>query len=234
MAAVAAHVGEGAEHAVVAADQQHAAGAGRDGGLRAGLRELLAPAQAHPPGEDVGLLPVVDRGIDVRPAGQHARGAERRVGGGDLVSRQRCESSAELIEHTVNPSRGGSMRSRPRFPQVRLLTPDSVFGRIATRLGGVWGACRRRQRAARSSPGITLPSTGVRSDAWCPRRSAPPAVAGVGRHLGRYLPVSAAWSRRPPMVLAAGADDLLIAREAAATRGGQGCTPASTPTTPDR
>ena len=116
VAAVAAHVGEGAQHAVVAADQQHAAGAGLDGGLRTGFGELLATTQAHPPGEDVGLLPVVDRGIDVGAAGQHARGAERRVGGGDLVSGQRGEGSAKLIEHTVNPSRGGSMWSRPTIP----------------------------------------------------------------------------------------------------------------------
>ena len=77
VAAVAADVGERPQHAVLAAHQQHAARAGLDRGLRAGLRELLPAAQAHPPGEDVGLLPVVDRRVDVRQAGQHAGGHRR-------------------------------------------------------------------------------------------------------------------------------------------------------------
>ena len=103
MATMAADVREGAQRVVLPAHQQHAAGAGLDRGLGAGLREPLPATQAHPPGEDVGLLPVVDRRVDVGAAGQHPRSPEGGVRRRHLVGGERGDGATQLIEHAVNP-----------------------------------------------------------------------------------------------------------------------------------
>src|SRR5450755_3771765 len=102
MAAMPARVGEGAQHAVVATDKQHAAPAGPLGPLVSRLRNLRTKPDARPAaGEEVLLFPGEDCGIDIRGPGQHlarAKGAEAlcETGGVDGSS-----GDSRLTDHTV-------------------------------------------------------------------------------------------------------------------------------------
>jgi hypothetical protein len=98
--AVSAGVGKGAELAVVAAHQQYGVGARSDRPLRSDPCKVVCVAYADPAGEDVGLLPLEYRLVDVCRAGQHARPAEGSERRGEIVGGNRCR--AMLFEHTVS------------------------------------------------------------------------------------------------------------------------------------
>ena len=100
--AVPAGVGESVDRAVFVAGEQHAAVAHRDRALRAGFGQIVGIADAHPRREDVALLPLEDRRIDVGDAGEHAGVPERRERSLELVGRDR---RSVLIEHTVSLER---------------------------------------------------------------------------------------------------------------------------------
>jgi hypothetical protein len=91
VAAVPAGVGEGTEHSVVTAYEEHAVLADADGALVAGTREVLRPCDADPAtAQEVLLLPVEDSLVGVGlarqeaavPEGEQDSGQGTRVDGG--------------------------------------------------------------------------------------------------------------------------------------------------------
>ena len=88
-APVAAHVVEGADHVVAAADQDDGLAHHRLQPERAGLREVLLARDQEPvAAEPVLLLEVEDRLVLVAAARQQRRAAVRAADGGELVWRQ--------------------------------------------------------------------------------------------------------------------------------------------------
>ena len=83
----------------VAAHQQDRVRAGADRLLGADRGQVGGVADAGPAGEDVLLLPLEHRGVDVGFARQHPRLAERGHCRGDAVGGNR--SRRMLFEHTV-------------------------------------------------------------------------------------------------------------------------------------
>ena len=104
VAPVPAGVRERVQHAVLAAGEQDAPGAGRFRAHVTGAGHLAAAAHAHPAAaEEVPLLPGEDRWIDVGGAGQHPALPERAQGlrqGGGVERGRRARS---LTDHTVKP-----------------------------------------------------------------------------------------------------------------------------------
>ena len=94
MTAMAAAVRERPQLAVLAADQQHAALAGGLGALVARLGQLVAARHAHPPAaQEVPLLPVEHRGVDVRRPRQHPAFPERPQGQLELTAIKRSRDT---------------------------------------------------------------------------------------------------------------------------------------------
>ena len=101
---VAAHIGEGPEHAVLPAGQEHPGAPEGLGPLVTGLGHVLAEAHAHPPAvEEVPPLPVEDRGVDVGGAGKHAAVPEGQKRPLELGPVERGGFRRSLNDHTVNP-----------------------------------------------------------------------------------------------------------------------------------
>ena len=105
MTAVAAAVRERPHLAVLGADQQHAALPGGLGALVARLGQLVAACYAHPSAaEEVSLLPVEHRRIDIRRPRQHPAFPERPQRPFELtaIKRSRGRTGPQVLtDHTV-------------------------------------------------------------------------------------------------------------------------------------
>jgi hypothetical protein len=118
--AVPAGVRERVHHAVRVAGQQHAAGAGLDGQLGAGRRQLRTQRRAGPAAaEEVPPLPFEHRGVGVRGGWQHAAFPERP---------QRLRQRAGI-------DRGGRIRGLGRGLVRRCLRREGVVTDHKSRLG---------------------------------------------------------------------------------------------------
>src|ERR1035441_983501 len=168
VAAVPAAVRERSQHAVVAADQQHAARPGGFGPLIARFGQLVAPRHAQPAAaEEVPLLPGEHVRVHVRVPGQHPafpERPERRLQLGP-VQRSRSERHTNaLTDHTVKTRCAISPRptpaSQPAGPLNRSL-------RITGRAADTAPMGDRNVLGGELEPCGTDPLTGFYRDGCC-------------------------------------------------------------------
>ena len=181
-APVAAHVVEGADHVVPAADQEDALVEHLAHEEAAGLGELFRAGDGEPVAvEDLLALPVEDGVVVVRLAGQQPGAAERGADARDVVGRQRGGRGG---------ARDGVRCGRPRAGDLVATIVAEVVVAVA---GDAPPPC-----AARRAPARFLPSSRFVSDRSPRVRSYGPTPAVRRARDKRFGDVAGRLSNRAP------------------------------------